>query len=943
MLGFVIRQLRYRRGRVATLAAGILVAAASFVLLTSAAQTSELHVKGTVAKNFRAAYDILVRPKSSFTQLEKQRGLIKANYLSGIFGGITMHQYRTVKKIPGVEVAAPIANIGYELPFQNFYIPINDVLNSQPHQLYRIDGVWTANQDSSHYPTQYTHYVYYTPTYDFTLPHGFSGISEQLPGGRSLPICGAVSASAPSIAGPFTHTATIECFSKKASQSAPNAAQYANFDHPLPPSGFVGLLETASFPMLVTAIDPVAEAKLVHLDHAIVDGRYLRSADQAKVVKKAGSLDVPAIVSSHSFVADKLVVSIQRLRLSSHGDVPRALSSGTCSVGIYPCPAGRYVEPPKNATYKTAYDFVSHLRGPVLGRRTFRLGPVYKKMTALGKEVFSDLYWSTSDVRYHPTPDGRLAPLAQRNPKTVWNAPRYGSYPAPPDNRDVQFRRLHPHAGSNQSAGNIYETPSLKVVGHFDPSKLPGFSPLSQVPLETYYPPAVRPAGGQSKRVLHSHPLLPTQNIGGYVAQPPLMLTTLKGMQAFLSRRHYPDLKRKEIHAPLSVIRVRVAGVTGASPLSRERIKGVAAAIHRKTGLAVDITAGSSPHPMLIDLPQGKFGQPPLTVKEGWVEKGVAVRFLDAVDKKSLFLFSLVLVVCALFLANAALASVRARRTEIGTLQCLGWSRTSIFRAIVAELALVGALAGIAGTVLALIAVPLLSLHISLLRALLVAPVAVVVAIIAGLLPAWRAARGRPMDALSPPVIGGDHRRHVSHILGMALANTARIPARTLVAITGLVFGVGALTVLIALNRALQGTLVGTLMGHFISSQIRGVDFLSVLLVIALGGLAVADILFLNLSERSAELVTLRTVGWRDQHLRALIGLEGIATGALGCAIGAALGIGVAALIRGVPIATIALAAAVAAAAGLVVTVVAALLPLIRITALTPPTVLAEE
>ncbi|MDP9222809.1 MAG: ABC transporter permease, partial [Actinomycetota bacterium] len=200
MLGFVVRQLRYRRGRIATLAAGILVAAASFVLLTSAAQTSELQVKGTVAKNFRAAYDILVRPKDSFTQLEKQRGLIQANYLSGIFGGITMRQYKTIKRMAGVQVAAPIANIGYELPFQKFYTPINNLLDSEAHQLYRIDGVWTANQGSSHYPDQYTAYVYYTPKYDFTFPNGVA--TENFHNGVERPVCLGLRESGPSVASP---------------------------------------------------------------------------------------------------------------------------------------------------------------------------------------------------------------------------------------------------------------------------------------------------------------------------------------------------------------------------------------------------------------------------------------------------------------------------------------------------------------------------------------------------------------------------------------------------------------------------------------------------------------------------------------------------------------------------------------------------------------------
>ena len=108
MRRFLIGQLRHRPSRTLTLAAGILVAAVSFVLLTTAATTGQLRVKGTIAQNWRTAYDILVRPENSFTPLERQEGLIRDNYLSGIFGGITMRQWHTILHIPGVQVAAPI-------------------------------------------------------------------------------------------------------------------------------------------------------------------------------------------------------------------------------------------------------------------------------------------------------------------------------------------------------------------------------------------------------------------------------------------------------------------------------------------------------------------------------------------------------------------------------------------------------------------------------------------------------------------------------------------------------------------------------------------------------------------------------------------------------------------------------------------------------------------
>ena len=112
MTRFLVSQLRNRPWRAGTLALGVLAAAVSFVLLTGSARTSSIQVRGTLTKNFRGAYDILVRPPGSYTTLERQQGLVRDNYLSGIYGGITLRQYHRIQHIPGVQVAAPIANIG---------------------------------------------------------------------------------------------------------------------------------------------------------------------------------------------------------------------------------------------------------------------------------------------------------------------------------------------------------------------------------------------------------------------------------------------------------------------------------------------------------------------------------------------------------------------------------------------------------------------------------------------------------------------------------------------------------------------------------------------------------------------------------------------------------------------------------------------------------------
>jgi hypothetical protein len=900
-----------------------LVAAVSFTLLTSAAGTSKLRVTGTVERSFRPAYDILVRPAGSFSRIERERGLVQENYLSGIFGGITFDQYRAIKAIPGVDVAAPIANIGYILPFDFVPVTINDFLSQDPDQLYRLRFDWLANGRTSQYPDSPL-YVYFTRRASFDQPpHDW--VDQILPSGRTTKTpCQALVESRPLAADsddPFAAAGGIGmmCFSERTPDVQEGEIDYGRF-----PPGVVGEVSTVSFPILIAAIDPEQESRLVGLDRALVDGRMLRSTDSVearRVGKNARYRFVPIVASTRTYVDEVLRVSVEQLPVRRPGERADLLR-------------------------ERAFGYVSRLRGDDVGTVDIPIADLYEGFLDDLSERSVRIHfapqanWTASPVAYEPIDGDRLRALTTRNEPDVFRSGYYGAGWAPTQLRDIQYRQLTLHdAASNRFAGT-YSLPAIEVVGRFDPERLPGFDPLSRVPLETYYPPRVEPVGASSRAALGGRPLLPTQNLGDYVAQPPTMLTNLRGLRAFVDRDAYEGANED---APISVIRVRVAGVTGLDEVSRERIRSAAQAIHERTGLAVDVTAGSSPHPLVIDLPAGKYGRPPLTVREGWVEKGVAVEFVEAIDGKSLALFGLILVICGFFLANGTFASVRSRRGEIGTLLCLGWSQGAIFRAVLGEVALVGLIAGIVGAALAAVLVPALSLQMSVEQTLFAVPIAVVLAVAAGLVPAWQAARSVPMDAVRPAVSERGLHRHARGVAGVALANLARVPSRAALGAAGLAIGVAALTILLALNSAFQGVLVGTLLGNAVSVQVRGVDLASVAFTIALGGFSVADVLFLNMRARAPELVTLRTVGWSEEHLRRLVLLEGVAIGAIGCLTGALLGGGIASLVRGVPLATIAAASFASAAAGIAVAGLASLVPLAVVDRLTPPTVLAEE
>lgn len=971
MLRFIVSQFRARRARTLALGFAIVAAATSFTLLASTTRTSSAQLRGTVRSNYRAAYDILVRPRSAATPLERTERLVRPNFLAGGFGGISFRQWHEIQGLPGVEVAAPVANIGFIMPGRAVLIPINELVTREPFQLYRIRQTWIANGGLSRYSAP-TAYVYYTPRDRFALI-GDYWVETGPAVGRPLASCyGFVASGLGQPQSPFPPLAArdhLSCF-PTARHRARGSTQTVNWFTP-PSTGFVGTAAQGFFPVFISAIDPIEEAKLVHLDRTLVSGRYLRRDDPLipyRIWKLRGT-QVPVLASSRTYVDEHLALTIERLRVPTGTDVPRALASGgPCFSADAACETGT-VAPPKEASFRTGREFVQHLPGEVVARRSIPLSTIYGQLIhrrdpqspVLPPGTFGSAvgYWTSSPVRYEIRGEDRVAPVPTRNPPAIWQSNASNFFTPPLINEDTQFRRLYQRLASNVYIGNVAQSHPLKVVGEFDPERLPSFSPLSKVPLETYYPPELLPADADSRRALRGQPYLPNQNLGGYVQQPPLLLTTMQHLRVFLDPKTWsanvvdPEalargdapsaIPAAQRRAPIGAIRIRVEGVRGPDPLSIARVRLVAEQIHQKTGLTVDITAGSSPHPVTVELPEGKFGQPSLLVREGWSKKGVAVTFLQVLDRKEAALFALILVIAGFFLANGILAAVRTRRSEIGTLRTVGWSPPAIFAVVLGEVALIGTLAGAAGVLLALFVARLASLSLSAASAVLVLPVAVLLALTAGLLPAWQASRGMPLDAVRPPVRAGTRRRRVRGLFSLAFLNAVRVRGRFFVAASGLIVGVAALTLLIAIERGFSGAVVGTVLGNSLSVQVRGADFIAVGITIALAALSVADVLYINLRDRAPEFASLRTVGWNDHQLAVIVALEAVFAGTSGSLAGAAVGVVLGATALDVPVSTLLVAAAVSAVGGTAATVVASLVPLAQLRRATPVAVLADE
>ena len=918
-------QLRFRTVRLVALLAGMLLATTAFTVLTAASRTAQLRTVGTVTAHFVPAYDILVRPKGARTALETQTDTVQPNFLSGLYGGITMAQYHQIAQIPNVQVAAPIAMVGYTLLVAQLSFPLPTADLSRPgRQLYRETTTWISDGGTSR-ATEPPSFVYVTPQHlgvDARTPYL---AAERLPDGQSITLCPTDATLEPGV-DPFGVAAQSYC----TAWSKVNG--YGRGPGKVVSPGNPGYDVDWVIPVLIAAVDPVAEAKLDGLDRAVISGHYL-----AENTRHAGTTSTfPVLASSVSGLGESAVTRLATL--SAPVSPPSMTVSWITQHGTAP---GQVISTITTTAHQAYQRLLAGLAvksgrpaGNAPGATVMYAGKVEPSS---GEPVGVAAYWSVGPTSYRHSRSGILVAQLTHNPPSTWYSG--GAQVASMDDEDNQYRKVSVHAPATTTFTSLPASPQL--VGTFNPAKINEFDPLSRVPLGAYEPVVAAPASPAANRALHGSDLLPNQNLGGYLSQPVDLVTALSALPALQNQGYYGT--KLPLGDPISVVRVRVAGVTGPNPVSLERIREAAQQIEVRTGLDVDIVAGSSPSPTMIDLPAGKFGQPPLTLSENWVKKGVAVAILTAIDKDSLVLFALILIVCVLFVANSASAAIRGRRRELGVLACLGWTRPRLFIAVLGELAAIGLAAGLLGAAAALPLSSAVGLHASPGRAALAVPIAVAVAVIAGLIPAWLAARAEPAASVRPPVLGVRRARQPGGITALAAVNVLRTPGRAAVGAVSLAVGVAALTMLAAVTFAFRGVVVGSLLGNAVAVQVRGVDYVAVTATVALGVLAVADVVFLNIRERAPELATIRTFGWRETTLSRLVITEGAIIGLAGSLAGAALGLAAAANFAGQIPATLYLIAAAAVAGGLLVTTTAALIPAQALRRLPAAHLLAEE
>jgi hypothetical protein len=845
------------------------------VIFFSALASQQVLVDRTLKEYQRTTYDILVRAPANVTEIEKEYGLVEANHLNGTAGGITMQQYAQIRAIPNVEVAAPIAMLGY-MDRTRMGVAIQEDLPAGIYRVSASDGIVAGGQ----YRTEARltpYYVAHTPELSDSWglsSSRYEGWMEEL---LRLHLSITFGGASPIL------------------------------------DAFLVSLPSAHDRMLIAAIDPEQEAKLVYLDDMLVAGSYLPQDPPLIISNKL--LYVPVLFNVHDYI--RQVLSIQLEKTDFELDVSKNYAQQTSTIPDWQAVESMPLETVYKAEltlqrewYKNAVELlvkdnevvdVVQQNASITGHLYAPSAVQYRQMENVPATLPENMLVLEA-IPQGLTQDepGLFSDLAPEEIQEWRDIIHWQVEP------EVTYRSLSP-----RSPYVFNFNPYAEGNGQFeiDTSTALSGSSLNQVPLETYLPPSALLKYDENGQELETPiTLTPTLNNEGYLVSPPDLLISLTSAQQILENACYETVadetagsgfRLKNVDCGMeedfiSAIRVRVGGIDEMDAHAQARIEQVADEIVRQTGLHVDVMVGSSPQPVLVHIP-GYEGTDELGyVEEYWVKKNVNTLIQTGMNLADGMLFAAMLCAGILLLFNLNTFLMLGRISEVALYNALGWRRTAILKRLLLQVLPVGLLSTVLAALLSLVIIHILALQVVVGQFLLVLLLELAAFMLSALLPAWQISKAPPAvylqkgEAAPRTVYAG--KMSMRTIIGN---NIKRKPARSLTIVFSVLLTSGLLTLISLVQGGLQGQLYGTLLGRWIHSSIQPYHQLMELGALLMTGMNIFLSTRVNVNERKDEIGLLSAMGWRRRDVANLFCWEQVGISLAGAALGLLLGVGI--------------------------------------------------
>lgn len=790
------------------LMAAVVLLAAVMPAIAGVSSQTQVRLVGLVDENWRGVYDILVRPAGARSHSEVEHNLVEPNFLTFTgSGGIAVSQWQAVRNIEGVEVAAPVAVVGYLET--NSIVPMvyldTSVLPEQTTLFRLVSRVWSTDGVSDQSLSEQEYHFLLPPAVGskWTTAGGWTGWDGQ----------GDLEQVWVELSDPFALEQTVLIL-------AP-----------------------------IVAVDPDSESRLLGLERGFL--QPLRDLKEDGIGRTVAEFDSERLLGG-GYVFTSAIRSLQSLGENLKAPVVPVVVSDTfyarVSAGIAvvrvgdPFGGGSQVQDVWQAVDSR------------IGATEVPLGSVEEEFSeglVPFKVTPATVGWPGTVVPDGPSGFFSAAQYLASLPSPL----HYASRPPRTDDSAVSLEVIPESAGYRtlttaevseaENVVDIREFPFLfGAIGTYDLADLDlPDNPLTWAPLGAYEPPNSRLVAGPDGEPVEPVEMYPTFDVTGLLQPPPLAYTDIEGAMVLRG------------DSPIDAIRVRVAGLSGFDAEGRRKVEEVAAAIV-DMGLEVDIVAGSSPQPVELYVPDYyEDGSDLGWVEQRWSTLGAAERVLSGLTDLNQKLLGLTVGVAALVVGGLQLVSGAVQESRARSLWVLGWSRGRISWWLWGESLVAGAVV----TVVALAMANLLGMESVARNA-----VGIVVGVLVGfgLLGAlWAVAKLR-----GPRRVGWIWDRLLSRIPTSRFAGYSlrRVLHRPLIAaVMVIALAVGASTVAVAGLAVLAATdLAGpTLLAAY------GADALRVHQLAMVGLAAVAGFGLFGLMVRTehrhrrAEFAALRTVG----------------------------------------------------------------------------------
>lgn len=470
---------------------GMLTISSTLSYFVGVTESSNGTTEDILQKRWKAAYHIVVRPEGS-RSITEQDGMLEPNYLSGLYGGISLADYELIKGLADIEIAAPLAPVGYSgtlFTYGKIEKPKETGIYRHFLAAYSNDGVKQI--------AKWEHNSYYK-----------IGSWQGPPEGD------------------------LELLS-----------QYG--------IGKWALESAGTFNQLLVGIDPEAEAKLVGLDKAIVpigSSRYFSEKDKSETYDGDDNWKItslPVLVSKRMDTDLLFVSKYERLDLpfNSKEEAEQTMELIKQNGGKLFLDKQKSVGTPIEKTVESKE--AHHLLLSNLSRIDSETGKTFQRKNGNSASISPYIQENPSPLQFQkitsPYPErwNVVYEIASREPII------------PKELKETQLLSVEHYLGTFRPAHFAKQWNTAKIelhwIGFYDPERLNiAKDPLHDLPIETYHPALARlTLDRNDKPVNPPITLKPTDNPFGLLTSSPLLLTTLEGAAQFLGDKPISSVRLK--------------------------------------------------------------------------------------------------------------------------------------------------------------------------------------------------------------------------------------------------------------------------------------------------------------------------------------------------------------------------------------------------------------